>query len=136
MRLRIVCVALWTIAAPVDAHGRCSVQEVLDTLERTDRAARAQILTLIARVARHGPPSGQNRSRSLGGGIYELKTHRGWRIFYFTDRGRLIVCSEMCRKPKPRELRTIVARAQRERAVYLADRTAGRIVMEGSPWQD
>jgi len=136
MRLRMVCVALWTVVTPVDARGRCRVQEVLDGLGHTDRAALGQILALLARVARHGPPSDPHRSRSLGGGIYELKTHRGWRLFYFTDRGRLIVCSELCRKPKPRELLTVVAHAQRDRADYFAARASGKIVMEGSPWHD
>lgn len=53
-----------------------------------------------------------------------------------TDRGRLIVCSELCRKPKPRELRTVVGHAQRNRADYFAARASGKIVMEGSPWHD
>ncbi len=45
-------------------------------------------------------------------------------------RRRLIVCSELCRKPKPRELRGIVGRAQHLRAAYLADSAAGDIVVE------
>jgi hypothetical protein len=132
MRLRIIRAAEWTVAAPVDARGRCRVKEDLDALRHTDGTARAQITTLLGRVAREGPPTDPHRSRHLGRGIYELKTPRGWRLFYFFDRGCLIVCSELCRKPKPRDLRSIVFRAQRERADYFAARAAGAIVMEDS----
>jgi hypothetical protein len=38
--------------------------------------------------------------------------------------------TELCRKPRPRELRTIVHRAQAVRARYLEARSAGTIVME------
>jgi hypothetical protein len=118
------------VVTPVDDRGRCPIVEVLDALERDDNAAHDQLVRLLAGAARHGPPREPHRSRLLGGGICELKTPRGWRIVYFFDRGRLIVCTELCRKPKSRELRAILARARRRRADYLVARLAGTIVME------
>jgi len=42
----------------------------------------------------------------------------------------VITSSELCRKPKPRELRGIVRRAQHLRAAYLAASAAGDILVE------
>ena len=114
----------------VDDRARCSIREALDAVAVTDRAAHAQLLALLGRISLAGPPRDERRSRHLGEGIFELKTPRGFRLVYFFERRRLIVCSELCRKPKPRELRGIVRRAQHLRAAYLADSAAGAILVE------
>ncbi len=136
MLLRLLLAGTWTVVATVDSRGRCRVMEVLDALRRNDSVARAQIVALLLRCARQGPPVDTRRSRHVGDGVYELKTPRGWRLFYFFDRERLIVCSELCRKPKPRELKAIVSRTQRERAEYFAARSRTAIVTEESTWED
>ena len=130
MRLKVIFAADWTVVAPVDSRGRCRVMEDLHALRRTDSTARAQLTALLERVACDAPQRDPRRSRRVGEGIYEFKTLQGWRIFYFVDRDRVIVCTELCRKPRPRELRTIVHRAQAVRARYLEARSAGTIVME------
>jgi len=40
------------------------------------------------------------------------------------------VCSELCKKPKPRELRGIIRRARGLRAAYLVASAAGDILVE------
>jgi hypothetical protein len=132
MRLRVIIAAEWTVLARVDPLGRCRVRERLDALERTDKAAHDQVVALLDRASRHGPRRDPRQSRQLGGGIYELKTPQGWRLFYFFDRGRVIVCTDVCRKPKARELRALIRRAQRERCEYLVARAADAIMMEDS----
>lgn len=96
----------------------------------TDRAAHAELIARLGRIAQVGPPMDVRRSRHLGDGVFELKTPRGFRLIYFFDRGRLIVSSEPCRKPKPRQLRGIIRRAQRLRTACLAAAAAGDIVIE------
>ena len=130
MRLTVITSSSWIIAAPIDERGRCSVRESLDEVRVTDLAAHAQLLGLLGRVSQSGPPRDERRSRHLGEGIFELKTSRGFRLVYFFERRRLIVCSELCRKPKPRELRGMVRRAQHLRAAYLADSAAGDLLVE------
>ena len=130
MRLKVIVAADWTVMAPVDARGRCRVMEDLHALKRTDSTARAQLTALLERVACDAPQRDPQRSRHVGAGVYEFKTLQGWRLFYFFDRDHVIICTELCRKPKPRELRTIVRRAQSVRARYLEARSAGTIVME------
>ena len=121
MRLTVITSSTWIVAAVVDDRGRCSVREALDAVAVTDRAAHAQLLALLGRISLAGPPRDERRSRHLGEGIFELKTPRGFRV---------IVCNELCRKPKPRELRGIVRRAQHLRAAYLAASAADDILVE------
>jgi putative component of toxin-antitoxin plasmid stabilization module len=130
MRLTVITSSTWIIAAVVDDRGRCSVREALDAVAVSDRAAHAQLLALLGRVSQAGPPLDERRSRRLGEGIFELKTPRGFRLVYFFERKRLIVCSELCRKPKPRELRGIIRRATNLRATYVAASAAGEILVE------
>ncbi len=130
MRLTVITSSTWVVAAVVDDRGCCSVRETLDVVEVSDRAAHAELIARLGRISHAGPPRDESRSRHLGDGVFELKTPRGFRLIYFFDRGRLIVCSELCRKPKPRELRGIIQRAQRLRTAYFAAAAAGDIVME------
>lgn len=130
MRLRIIVAAEWTVLAPVDRRGRCNALEVLGALEFADKVAHDEVVTLLERVSVHGPRRDPRRSRYLGGSVYELKTTRGWRLFYFFARCRVIVCAELRRKPKARELRIIVLQARQLRARYLAARDANDIVEE------
>jgi putative component of toxin-antitoxin plasmid stabilization module len=130
MRLTVITSSTWIIAAVVDDRGRCSVREALDAVAVSDRAAHAQLLALLGRVSQAGPPLVERWSRRLGEGIFELKTPRGFRLVYFFERKRLIVCSELCRKPKPRELRGIIRRATNLRATYVAASAAGEILVE------
>jgi Phage derived protein Gp49-like (DUF891) len=130
MRLTVITSSEWIIAAPVDDRGRCSVREALDAVAVTDLAAHAQLLALFGRVSQFGPPRDERKSRHLGEGIFELKTPRGFRLVYFFERRRLIVCSELFRRPKPRELRAIVRRAEHLRAAYPAASAADDIVIE------
>lgn len=130
MRLVLITRDIWQIAAAVDARGRCPVKETLDALVRSDRIAHAELLGRLDRLARLGPPRDERRSRHLGGNIFELKTPRGFRLLYFFRSERLIVCTELCHKPKPRELVAVVRRARRLRDAYLAAEAAGKVVIE------
>lgn len=130
MLLTVITSSTWIIAAPVDERGRCSVREALDAVAVTDRAAHAQLLALLGKISLAGPPRDERGSRHLGEGVFELKTPRGFRLVYFFERRRLIVCSELCRKPNPRELRGIIRRAPDLRAAYLVASAAGDILIE------
>jgi hypothetical protein len=102
----------------------------MDALEHSDKAAHDQVVALLDRVSRHGPPPDPRKSRHLGDAIYELKTARGWRLIYFFDRGRLVICAELLRKPKARELRLTVRRARRVRHECLVAPAADAVLIE------
>jgi hypothetical protein len=130
MRLVVLSRGDWQALAPRDSRGRCPVLEALDDTYRHDRAAHAGLLAAVHNLARCGPPHDERRSRRLARHIYELKTPRGYRVFYFFQPGRVVVCPELLRKPKPRELQMSVRRAQRLRDDYAAAWAAGRLLIE------
>ncbi len=95
-----------------------------------DRDAHAQIVALLGRIGRTGPPKDERRSRHLGDGVFELKTPRGFRLIYFFGPRRTMVCSDLCSRPKPSELRRLTRRVRDLREAYLAASAGGDIVIE------
>lgn len=130
MRLTVITSSSWIVVAAIDDRGRCPVRDGLDLVMLSDRDAHAQLLALLGRISLTGPPRDERRSRHLGDGVFELKTPRGFRLIYFFGPRRTIVCSDLCRKPKPRELRQIARRAQDLRKAYIAASDSGDIVVE------
>ena len=56
------------------------VKEFIDGLEEIDSK---QIIQLIKYISENGPPVNKRKFRHLGNNVYELKTYRGVRIFFF-----------------------------------------------------
>lgn len=125
MRLAVVTQDVWQIVAAVDHRGACPFIESLRTVSQSDAESYAQISLRLRRLARNGPVRDERKSRKLADGIFELKTPRGWRILYFFRPGRVIVCSEIRRKPKQRELAALVRRAELLRDACEAAAAAG-----------
>lgn len=130
MRLSILADDKWQVVAVLDARGRCRIRETLDEIQLQNRIGYDSVLAVLRHTARAGPPNDPRRSRRLAPDIFELKTAEGFRLLYFFQPGRIVVCSELLRKPKPRELRMVVQRAQRLRAQFVAARAKGRLVIE------
>lgn len=105
---------VWLVSAVIDDRGSCQVKEALDALARDDKTAHAELVALLERIARSGPPRDIRRSGHLDGDVFELKTPRGCRLFYFFRPRRLVVCVELRRKPKPRALAMIIRRVQHQ----------------------
>jgi|GEM_PF-1242237 len=130
MRLTVITSGTWIVVATVDDRGRCPIRDGLDLILLQDREAHAQIVAVLGRVAVTGPPKDERRSRHLGDEVFELKTPRGFRLIYFFGPRRTLVCTDICRKPKPRELRRLTGRARNLREAYLAASAGGDIVIE------
>jgi len=53
------------------------------------------------------------------------------RVLYFVNEGRVIVCTDALRKPKPRQLSWLITRSVTVRASYLtAQRVGGLQIVE------
>jgi putative component of toxin-antitoxin plasmid stabilization module len=130
MRPTVITAGTWIIVATIDDRGRCRVRDQMEAIMLSDRVAHAQLLALLGRVAVTGPPKDERRSRPLGDGVFELKTPRGLRLIYFFGRTRQVVCADVCRKPKPRDLLQVVRRARDLREAYLTASADGEIVIE------
>ena len=129
MRLKVVEAQRWTIVAICDDRGGCRVLDSLNQLERDSPRDFDQVVGELKRAALDGPLMSPKKSRPLGGKVYELKTRGGIRIPYFCDAGRLIVCTEAVRKPKPEEVRAVIARADAERERYFAAKRRSELVI-------
>ena len=129
MRLQHIAARRWTIVAICDDRGGCRVSEFLDQLERDSRHDFDQVMAELNRAATDGPPKSPKKSRPLGDKVYEFKTRGGIRIPYFYDAGRLITCPEAMRKPKPKEVRAVIARAGADRERYFAAKRRSALVI-------
>jgi len=130
MRLRIIRVATCTVLAPVEPQGQCRVREVMDALERSDKAAYHQVVALLDRVSRHDPrPTPGRRGISAMPSTNSRRPADGGSSTSSTAADSCI-CVELLRKPKARELRLTVRRARRTRHEYLVARTADAVLIE------
>src|SRR5665647_3216359 len=125
MELRVIVRAEWLVVASVDARGGCPVQRFFEQLHRDAPAEHRQLSARVQEMARRGRITDEHKARLLGNGIWELKTRAGVRVLYFVDEGRVIVCTDSLRKPKPRQLSWLIKRSINVRASYLAARKAG-----------
>lgn len=102
-RLRILGQgAAFTICAPVNERGRCSVEKELERYERRNSIGYERIMALLARIAVEGMEGLQETVlRHLGGGLLEFKEPRGlMRLtgFYDTNRKRFIILNSAFKK--------------------------------------
>lgn len=88
-------------------------REVEATIARLDNRTLAATAQLFDRTELLGPPRNVERFRHLAGDVYEFKVHRAVAMRYLAFRvpaGWAIAIAR--RKPKPRELRTLISKAQ------------------------
>lgn len=87
----------WAVLAVMDHRGHCQVLEFLSALAPNYQAARDSMFVLLKDVLpQSGPPRHHAISKSLGGGIFELRRQpkgRKLRVLYFYDSGFRIVCT-------------------------------------------
>ena len=115
----------FTIHGWVGADGKCQVLGFLEKLEEDSDADYDRLLYLINRTATNGVPTNIRQVRSLDDEIYEFKGNGTARIFFFYDKGRLIICSHGFAGKKGSEKKFIKeqkAKAVRVRKNYFAEK--------------
>lgn len=122
MKLRVVIRDAWTVLAVYIDEERCDVLDFANGLRRDDPPEFARLMRAFERLSASGPSRNKRLSRALPHDIVELKARGGVRVLYFFDEGRVIVCSEAMRKPKPRGLAQAVERAAPTRWRSLSDK--------------
>src|SRR5437016_2807872 len=93
-----------------------------DNLEREDATEAAKVAALMAHCAEHGPPRNVEKCRSVGDGMWELKTTR-IRIAFFYHSGRIILIHTFL-KPKKKAQDAELRTAKRLRKEFLASQEA------------
>lgn len=91
----------------------------------------AKLMARLAHAAEHGPPRNKEQCRQLHGetGLYEFKTHK-FRLFWFYDENRLIICSNGMAKSTAKEQKQAIATAARWKKDYQAAKMAGTVSIE------
>ena len=93
----------------IEINGQCPVKEFIKGLKNSKKI---QMLALINRILEHGPPVNEEKFRSLGNNIYELKTRSGARILCFWGKTpNSLVLTHGFNKCKPKRLEAEKRRA-------------------------
>jgi len=120
----------YTVHAVCDERGEAQLLEFLEGLGTNYNSNRNGMLNLLERCAEHGPPRNADLKHRLDDGIYELIKGQ-LRVVFFTDAGKLIICShgflKKSRKVPPREIEA----ARQTRRQYQQARQANQLeIME------
>src|ERR1700693_1345113 len=92
MRFREVRKEVWTILAVSTDRGDCELLDFLEGLGSEYESDAASLGRLFDSVAQGGPPRNVYVSHQLGGKIFEF-TRGDLRVLYFTDEGRIVICT-------------------------------------------
>ena len=86
--------------------GNCPVWTFLSQCKDEENA---QLLRRLESTAQNGPSWNPEQCRQLTADIWEFKTGRGLRLFWFYDKGQIIICTSGYIKKKqkadPREIK-------------------------------
>ncbi len=98
----------WTIAAIV-SNGHCLAREYIDSLQGSDHK---RVTALIKRCAEQGPPRNREKTKKIGGDLWELKSYQA-RLPFFRDGPTRIVITHGFTKKTDDIPPSEIARAQR-----------------------
>ncbi len=124
MKLLEVLPGPWTIMAIADDRGDSDLLDYLASKEGTDEFE--DIMSVLSSAAEHGPPPNKRKCRKLSSDIWEFKAGL-IRVFFFFDKGKIIVCTHGVDKPKPRVLQRQIGRAESIRGKYLVAKRNGTL---------
>lgn len=122
----------YTIHAVCDGRGEAPLLRFLENLGANYRSNRDGMLNLLERCAEHGPPRNADLKHQLDEGIYELIKGQ-LRVVFFTDAGKLIICSHGFLKRSRKVPRKEIDAANQARRQYQNARDANQLeIMEDS----
>ena len=103
----------------------CPVLEFLENLQKDGNPDGVRLMNLIRRTADLGPLFNIRHCRRLEDDIFEFKAPNTGRIFFFYDRGRMIICTHGVSGKKGSEaafIRRQIIKAAEIRVRYLSSR--------------
>jgi phage-related protein len=116
----------WTILAVQNPDGAC---EFLAELDEVSDTMKDGVLTLLERVAKRGPRSLTSENcHHLDGAISQFRKGRH-RVLWFSDEGKVIVCSHSFMKKTPKTPKGEITRAAKLYERYQAAKADGKLVI-------
>jgi Phage derived protein Gp49-like (DUF891) len=129
MRLVRIGRAVWEVLAIEDEHGQSVWDELKKASDAGDGAAIQMCARLKTKVPEGGPPRmNRTQCRSLGDDIYEFK-EAGWRVLWFYDAGKTVICTHSCGKLSNKKLQQEIKRAVRISLTFFAAKSEGDLVI-------
>lgn len=129
MQLREVVKNQWRILAACDSRGDCQLLSFLGSFREPEEAEARKMMALVSWTSRNGPPKNKEKSNPLGDDIFEFKT-TSFRVLYFFDEGRLIVCCHGFVKKTNKCPRGQKAAAVKTRQEYFEAKKLGKLVFK------
>lgn len=126
MKLRSVVPGNWALLAVCTERGDCQLLEQLSVHDAPRREEAEQMLRLIARTARQGPPANLQLCRPLGDEIFELRKS-GWRALFFYDQPHTLIFSHVYTKQGQKLGHGQKKRATENREAYFRAKRAGEL---------
>lgn len=120
----------YTVHAVCDRQGEAELLQFLEGLGANYRSSRDGMLNLLERCAEHGPPRNADLKHHLDDGIFELIKGQ-LRVLFFTDAGKLIICSHGFLKKSRKVPKKDIDAAKQARKHYQDAREANQLeIME------
>lgn len=116
----------YTIHAVCDDHGKAALLDFLEGLGANLHSNRDGMLHLLERCSETGPPQNSELKHHLGDGIFELRKGQ-LRVLYFTDKGKVIICSHGLIKKSQKTPKRDIEAAKRARLRYQEARNAKQL---------
>lgn len=118
---------LWEVQAVCDAQGRCVLLEELKDLDKSFAKNKLKILSFLRySIAQQGPETLAPFRDRINDYLDEWKIGR-FRIFFFGDGNRIVVCTSLYMKKTGRTPEHYITRALNLRAAYLAAKRNGAL---------
>jgi|GEM_PF-5181630 len=121
--------APYQVLAMCNARGDCEVFEFLRGLDKSETKLRRKILALLReRVPQRGVHKNNEESEELEDGINAFRP-LPIRIFWFWDKGNLIVCAYAIRKKRKKASREDIEKVKAYREEYKVARDGGELAI-------
>ncbi len=116
----------YTVYAVARSGDHCELLEFLGGLGQNLQKDCDRVLALLDRVALEGPPRNTEISHQIKGKLFQFIQGR-LRIFWFYDKGRLIICTSGFVKKRRKTPRDEIDRAIQLMNAYFEDKKRGQI---------
>jgi phage-related protein len=118
---------VWDVLAVGDSQGKCVLLEELAALDESFAASRDKILAFLRySIPEHGPEKFPMACDKIDDDLSEFIRGR-FRVLWFRDGGRVIVCTSMFMKKTRRTPESEKRRARNLRSEYLVAKSTGRL---------
>ncbi|MFZ2657866.1 MAG: type II toxin-antitoxin system RelE/ParE family toxin [Victivallales bacterium] len=129
----------FTVYSMEDVEDSKNLRHFLEELKAQDDDEHERAIERIKRLGDHGPSFNTQQFRSLGDGLFELKTKKGTRITFFYDEfaRHVVICTQGFDKKTKKVQSNQIKIARSLRAMFTAIRSSGEkiriIITDDSP---